>query len=154
MVLGHFYHKIYYYSFDNGDMIYFVSFLLKILLLCVGGFTAFFAGLPAVHCGTVDQHQECLVPVLKMCYSRYFSWFTDIGPAFKLNTGNLVTKCWAGICINRNGPMLEGLDYCCEKNTAKEGRAGVIVKEEKSSVLNEMPHCCRERNNKEWTQSW
>jgi len=29
MVLGH---KIYYYAFDNGDMMFFVSFLLKILL--------------------------------------------------------------------------------------------------------------------------
>jgi len=42
MGVGNLYHKIYYYSFDNGDMIFFVSFLLKMLLYGVGGFTAFF----------------------------------------------------------------------------------------------------------------
>jgi len=48
MVLGHFYHKIYYYPFDNGDTILFFSFLLKNLLWWVAGFTAFFAlrGIP------------------------------------------------------------------------------------------------------------
>jgi len=34
-------------------------------------------------------HQECLVPLLKVCYSIYCSWFAEIDPAFKLNTGNL-----------------------------------------------------------------
>jgi len=29
MVLGHFYHKIYFYSFDNGDMIFFIFSFLK-----------------------------------------------------------------------------------------------------------------------------
>jgi hypothetical protein len=32
-------------------------------------------------------HQECLVPVLKVCYSRYCSWFAEIGPVFKLTLG-------------------------------------------------------------------
>jgi len=35
MVLGHFYHKIYYYSFDNGYMIFFVFSFLK---SCCSGF--------------------------------------------------------------------------------------------------------------------
>ena len=34
-------------------------------------------------------HLECLVPVLKVCYCRYCSWFVEIGPMFKLNNGNL-----------------------------------------------------------------
>jgi hypothetical protein len=47
----------------------------------------------------LQGHKECLVPVLKVCYSRYCSWFAEIGPAFKLNIGNLVRRCWVGICI-------------------------------------------------------
>ena len=35
-------------------------------------------------------HQEYLLPVLKVCYSRYCSWFAEMGRVFKLNTGNLV----------------------------------------------------------------
>jgi len=42
----------------------------------------------------------CLVPVLKVCYSRYCSWFAEIDQVFKLNIGNLVRRCWVGICIN------------------------------------------------------
>jgi len=53
------------------------------------------------------------VPALKMCYSRYCSWFADIGPAFKLNM-EFSHKVLGGFCISRNGPLLEGLDYCCE----------------------------------------
>jgi len=45
-------------------------------------------------------HHECIVPVLKVCYSRYCSWFTEIDQAFKLNIGNLVRRCWVGICID------------------------------------------------------
>jgi len=45
-------------------------------------------------------HQQCLVPVLKVCYSRYCSWFAEIDPVLKLNTGNLARRCWVGICIN------------------------------------------------------
>ena len=45
-------------------------------------------------------HQEFLVPVLKVCYSRYCSWFAEIDQAFKLNIGNFVRRCWVGICIN------------------------------------------------------
>jgi hypothetical protein len=37
-------------------------------------------------------HLECLLPVLKVCYSRYCSWFAEIGPVFELNTGNLVRR--------------------------------------------------------------
>jgi len=48
----------------------------------------------------MDHHQECLVPVLKVCYSRYCSWFAEIDPAYKLNTGNLARRCWVEICIN------------------------------------------------------
>ena len=44
-------------------------------------------------------HQECLVPVLKVCYCRYCLWFAEIDPAFKLNTGNLVRRCWVRISI-------------------------------------------------------
>jgi len=45
-------------------------------------------------------HQECLVPVLKVCYCRYCSRFAEIDPAFMSNTGNLVRRCCVGICIN------------------------------------------------------
>jgi hypothetical protein len=39
-------------------------------------------------------HQECLVPVLKVCYSRYCLWFAEIDLAFKLNMGNLEGVGW------------------------------------------------------------
>ena len=32
------------------------------------------------------------MPVLKVCYSRYCSWFAKIDAAFKLNTGNFVRR--------------------------------------------------------------
>jgi hypothetical protein len=34
-------------------------------------------------------HQECQVPVLKVCYCRYCSWFAEIDPAFKFNIRNV-----------------------------------------------------------------
>ena len=37
------------------------------------------------------------------------------------------------------GPLSKGLVYCCEQNTAKVGRIGVIVKEDTSSVLSKCP---------------
>jgi len=37
-------------------------------------------------------HQKCLLPVLKVCYSRCRSWFAEIGLIFKLNTGKLVRR--------------------------------------------------------------
>jgi len=45
-------------------------------------------------------HQECLVPVLKVCYCRYCLWFAEIDPAFMLNTENLVRRWCVWICIN------------------------------------------------------
>jgi hypothetical protein len=45
-------------------------------------------------------HQECLVPVLKVCYCRYCIWFAEIDPAFKLIVGKLVRRWWVTIFIN------------------------------------------------------
>jgi len=42
------------------------------------------------------------VPVLKVCHSRYCSWFAEIDPAFKLNTGNLGVG-W-GSALTEKGP--------------------------------------------------
>ena len=55
-------------------------------------------------------HQECQVPVLKVCYCRYCSWFAEIDPAFKLSTGNLVRRCLVGLCIN---PLNAELNLIC-----------------------------------------
>jgi len=38
--------------------------------------------------------RKCLVPVLKVYYSRYCSWFAETGTAFKLNTGKLEGVGW------------------------------------------------------------
>ena len=79
-------------------------------------------------------HQECLFPVLKVCYSRYCSWFADIGPVFKLNTGNLEDDVgWKSALTD--WANAEDLVYWCEESTAKVGRVGVIVKEDASSLL-------------------
>jgi hypothetical protein len=45
-------------------------------------------------------HQECLVLVLKVCYYRYCSWFAEIVPAFKLNTGNFKGVGWGSALID------------------------------------------------------
>ena len=47
-------------------------------------------------------------------YFRSCSQFSDLDPAFKLNRGILGIMYWVGLCINRNGPLLEGLAYCSD----------------------------------------
>jgi hypothetical protein len=53
----------------------------------------------------VDRHQECLVPVLKVCCSRYCSWFAETGPAFKFNTENLEGVGWVS-ALKELGPFV------------------------------------------------
>jgi len=73
---------------------------------------------------------------IKVCYIRCCSWFADIDQAFKLNRGMLNIRYCVGLCINRNGPLLEGLVYCSDWNTAKGRRVGFIIK-----VLAEVVAC-------------
>jgi hypothetical protein len=69
------------------------------------------------------------MPVLKVRYFRYCSWFVEIEPAFQFNRGILGIRYWLGLCINRNGSLAEGLDYCSDWKVGKDGAAEVIVKE-------------------------
>jgi hypothetical protein len=66
-------------------------------------------------------HQQCLVPVLKVCFSRYCSWFAELDPAFKLNAGNLEGAGWGSALT----------DWVLVR--------GVTVKGDKSSTLTKCP---------------
>jgi hypothetical protein len=113
-------------------------------------------------------HQECLVPVLKVCYSRYCVWFAEIYPAFKLKIGNLVTRWWVGICFNwlslcqrdyftvasRTEPKWEGDKIFWGHVTAHSYENCVVLFIVVLCSCYTICHwCCVQDNDREWTQS-
>ena len=49
-------------------------------------------GSPAMHSGLLTVDHPRVVPAMKVCYSRYYSLFPEIDPAFKLNTDTVLGR--------------------------------------------------------------
>jgi hypothetical protein len=52
------------------------------------------------------------VPVLKVCYFSHCSRCVEMDQAFKLKAGILGIIYRVGLCVNRTGPLVEGLGSC------------------------------------------
>jgi hypothetical protein len=69
------------------------------------------SGSPTMQFGSQTLDHPPGVPVLKVCYCSHRPRCVELDQAFDLNRGILGIRYWVGLCINRNGPLLEGLCF-------------------------------------------